>query len=55
MQQRRRVAQTASLITAMFQVGGTLGAIVLGWLMDRSIRITCWRSPMRSAGVFVVR
>ncbi|MCB5944965.1 MFS transporter [Acidocella sp. KAb 2-4] len=26
---------TASLITAMFQVGGTLGAIALGWLMDR--------------------
>jgi AAHS family 4-hydroxybenzoate transporter-like MFS transporter len=27
--------QTAALVTAMFQVGGTLGAIVLGWLMDR--------------------
>ena len=25
----------ASVITAMFQVGGTLGAIALGWLMDR--------------------
>jgi AAHS family 4-hydroxybenzoate transporter-like MFS transporter len=25
----------ASLITAMFQIGGTLGAVVLGWLMDR--------------------
>lgn len=27
--------ETAALVTAMFQVGGTLGAIVLGWLMDR--------------------
>ena len=27
--------KTASLVTAMFQVGGTLGAILLGWLMDR--------------------
>jgi len=27
--------KTASLVTAMFQVGGTLGAIALGWLMDR--------------------
>lgn len=26
---------TASIVTAMFQVGGTLGAIVIGWLMDR--------------------
>jgi AAHS family 4-hydroxybenzoate transporter-like MFS transporter len=25
----------ASLITAAFQVGGTVGALVLGWLMDR--------------------
>ncbi|CAM2189063.1 3-hydroxybenzoate transporter MhbT [Paraburkholderia sacchari] len=27
--------RTAALVTAMFQVGGTLGAIALGWLMDR--------------------
>lgn len=27
--------QTAARVTAMFQVGGTLGAIILGWLMDR--------------------
>ena len=27
--------KTASLVTTMFQVGGTLGAIALGWLMDR--------------------
>lgn len=25
----------AAIVTAMFQVGGTIGAIVLGWLMDR--------------------
>lgn len=28
--------KTAALITMMFQVGGTLGAIALGWLMDRA-------------------
>ncbi|MGO4329586.1 MFS transporter [Cupriavidus sp. 2TAF22] len=27
--------KTAALVTMMFQVGGTVGAIVLGWLMDR--------------------
>ncbi|MFJ2992364.1 MFS transporter [Pandoraea sp. NPDC087047] len=27
--------RNAAIVTAMFQVGGTLGAIVLGWLMDR--------------------
>lgn len=27
--------RTAALVTTMFQVGGTLGAIAIGWLMDR--------------------
>src|SRR5208337_3379270 len=27
--------KTASIVTSMFQVGGTVGAISLGWLMDR--------------------
>ena len=27
--------KSASIITSMFQVGGTFGAILLGWLMDR--------------------
>jgi MFS transporter, AAHS family, 4-hydroxybenzoate transporter len=27
---------TASNVTAMFQIGGTIGAIVVGWTMDRS-------------------
>ncbi|WP_373376530.1 MFS transporter [Cupriavidus nantongensis] len=27
--------RTAALVTTMFQVGGTVGAIALGWLMDR--------------------
>jgi len=26
---------TASVVTAMFQIGGTIGAIALGWLMDK--------------------
>ncbi len=28
--------KTASIVTSMFQVGGTVGAIALGWLMDRT-------------------
>lgn len=27
--------KTAALVTMMFQIGGTTGAIILGWLMDR--------------------
>jgi len=27
--------KTAALVTMMFQLGGTFGAIILGWLMDR--------------------
>ncbi len=27
--------KTASLVTMMFQIGGTVGAILLGWLMDK--------------------
>ncbi|CAB3783658.1 4-hydroxybenzoate transporter PcaK [Paraburkholderia caffeinitolerans] len=27
---------TAANVTAMFQIGGTIGAIVVGWLMDRT-------------------
>jgi AAHS family 4-hydroxybenzoate transporter-like MFS transporter len=30
-----RSLETAALVTAMFQAGGTLGAVALGWLMDR--------------------
>lgn len=45
--------ETAALVTAMFQVGGTIGAIALGWLMDR------WNPPYVlattyiAAGVFI--
>ncbi|UHC20219.1 MFS transporter (plasmid) [Methylobacterium currus] len=28
--------ETASVVTALFQIGGTLGAVVVGWLMDRT-------------------
>ena len=28
--------ETAATITAMFQIGGTIGAIVVGWAMDRA-------------------
>src|SRR4051795_4933835 len=29
---------TAANVTAMFQVGGTIGAVLVGWLMDKSLR-----------------
>ena len=45
--------QTAALVTAMFQVGGTLGAIVLGWLMDRINPHYVLAVSYAAAGVFV--
>lgn len=45
--------KTASLVTAMFQVGGTLGAIALGWLMDRFDPHRVLAVTYVLAGVFV--
>ncbi|MGU7780985.1 MFS transporter [Burkholderia sp. PU8-34] len=45
--------QTAARVTAMFQVGGTLGAIVLGWLMDRFDPHRVLACSYAAAGVFV--
>jgi AAHS family 4-hydroxybenzoate transporter-like MFS transporter len=45
--------KTASLVTAMFQVGGTVGAIVLGWLMDRFEPSRVLAVSYILAGVFV--
>ncbi|MCX5543084.1 aromatic acid/H+ symport family MFS transporter [Paraburkholderia sp. CNPSo 3076] len=44
--------RTAALVTAMFQVGGTLGAIVLGWLMDRLNPCYVLGASYAAAGVF---
>lgn len=44
--------RTAALVTAMFQVGGTLGAIVLGWLMDRINPHRVLALSYAAAGVF---
>jgi MFS transporter, AAHS family, 4-hydroxybenzoate transporter len=44
--------RTAALVTAMFQVGGTLGAIVLGWLMDRLNPCYVLGVSYAAAGVF---
>lgn len=44
--------RTAALVTAMFQVGGTLGAIVLGWLMDRLNPCFVLGASYAAAGVF---
>jgi AAHS family 4-hydroxybenzoate transporter-like MFS transporter len=44
--------RTAALVTAMFQVGGTLGAIVLGWLMDRINPHRVLAVSYAGAGVF---
>jgi AAHS family 4-hydroxybenzoate transporter-like MFS transporter len=45
--------KTASLVTAMFQVGGTLGAIALGWLMDRFNPHYVLAISYALAGVFI--
>lgn len=45
--------RTAALVTTMFQVGGTLGAIVLGWLMDRFNPHYVLAISYALAGVFV--
>lgn len=45
--------KTASLITAMFQVGGTAGAIVLGWLMDRLDPHRVLAASYALAGLFI--
>lgn len=45
--------RTAAHVTAMFQVGGTLGAIVLGWLMDRFDPHRVLACSYAAAGVFV--
>ncbi|MBN3788715.1 aromatic acid/H+ symport family MFS transporter [Burkholderia sp. Ac-20353] len=45
--------QTAARVTAMFQVGGTLGAIVLGWLMDRFDPHRVLACSYVAAGMFV--
>ncbi|KAA0182714.1 aromatic acid/H+ symport family MFS transporter [Cupriavidus cauae] len=42
----------AALVTAMFQVGGTVGAIVLGWLMDRLNAHYVLAASYTLAGVF---
>lgn len=44
---------TAALVTTMFQVGGTVGAIVLGWLMDRINPHYVLAVSYALAGVFV--
>ncbi|HTT11563.1 MAG TPA: aromatic acid/H+ symport family MFS transporter [Burkholderiaceae bacterium] len=45
--------KTASLVTAMFQVGGTAGAIVLGWLMDRVSAHRVLAVSYALAGLFI--
>jgi AAHS family 4-hydroxybenzoate transporter-like MFS transporter len=45
--------KTASLVTTMFQVGGTIGAILLGWLMDRVDAHRVLAVSYALAGVFI--
>lgn len=45
--------RTAALVTAMFQVGGTLGAVALGWLMDRVAPHKVLAASYALAGVFI--
>jgi AAHS family 4-hydroxybenzoate transporter-like MFS transporter len=45
--------KTASLVTMMFQVGGTTGAILLGWLMDRFNPHWVLAASYAAAGLFI--
>ncbi|MBL8482323.1 MAG: aromatic acid/H+ symport family MFS transporter [Rhodocyclaceae bacterium] len=45
--------KTAALVTMMFQVGGTLGAILLGWLMDRHAPHRVLAISYAAAGLFI--
>jgi AAHS family 4-hydroxybenzoate transporter-like MFS transporter len=45
--------KTASIVTAMFQVGGTLGALLFGWLMDRINPQYVLAVTFAAAGVFI--
>jgi AAHS family 4-hydroxybenzoate transporter-like MFS transporter len=45
--------KTAALVTMMFQLGGTVGAIVLGWLMDRFNPHYVLAASYTLAGIFV--
>ncbi|MGO4304991.1 MFS transporter [Cupriavidus sp. RAF12] len=45
--------RTAALVTTMFQVGGTVGAIALGWLMDRFNPRFVLAGSYALAGVFI--
>lgn len=45
--------KTASLVTTMFQVGGTVGAILLGWLMDRANAHRVLAVSYALAGLFI--
>jgi AAHS family 4-hydroxybenzoate transporter-like MFS transporter len=45
--------KTASLVTMMFQVGGTTGAILLGWLMDRLNPHWVLAGSYAAAGLFI--
>ena len=46
--------KTASLVTTMFQIGGTVGAIALGWLMDRVDAHRVLAVSYALAGLFIV-
>ncbi len=45
--------KTAALVTMMFQLGGTVGAILLGWLMDRVNPHHVLAASYTLAGAFV--
>jgi len=45
--------KTASLVTSMFQIGGTLGAIFLGWLMDKYEASKVLAFSYAAAAVFI--
>jgi AAHS family 4-hydroxybenzoate transporter-like MFS transporter len=45
---------TAANVTAMFQVGGTIGAIIVGWAMDRTRPALVIGAAYLGGGVFIL-
>src|SRR3954469_13373664 len=45
--------ETAATITALFQIGGTVGAVIVGWVMDRARPALVIAAAYLGGGVFI--
>ncbi|MEH3147882.1 MAG: MFS transporter [Methylobacterium frigidaeris] len=46
--------ETASTVTALFQIGGTLGAVIVGWVMDKARPALVISAAYLGGGLFIV-